>query len=313
MNNFRRKKRQENLIGYLFILPLIIYFLVFQLVPILMSFGISFTKWNMRKPPIFVGLDNYKQLFTNSLIYPNFWNSMLVTLKYILMTVPISVVLVLVVASLLNSLKKGDGIFKTIFYIPSVTASAAIAAVWIFMLDPQYGLINQLLGTHIVFLANKSTALGALAVMAIWGGLGYNTLIMLSAMKNIDPALYEAASIDGAGSFKKFLHITIPSVAPITFFITVTSLIGAFQAFDAMYLMTGGGPEGSTLTYMLELYKQAFEYGKMGIASAMSYILFIIILIITFVQFKFQPSEDKGRKEKKAYGKIKLHKKESNA
>lgn len=289
-------KRKEAVTAWLFILPLIIYFAVFQLSPMLMSFGISFTKWNMRGTPEFVGLGNYTQLFTNSLVYPNFWASLLVTVKYILMTVPAGVLAALVTASVLNSIRRGEGLFKTIFYIPSVTASAAVAAVWIFMLDSQYGLINQLLGTHITFLADKGLALPTLSVMAVWGGLGYNTLIMLSAMKSINPSLYEAAEIDGAGAVRKFINITIPSVMPITFFICVTGLIGAFQAFDQMYLMTSGGPEGSTLTYMLELYKQAFEYGKMGVACAMSYILFVIIMIITFIQFKVLPQNADSKK-----------------
>lgn len=292
---------REQLVGYVFILPLMIYFLVFQLAPMLMSFGISFTEWNMRSDLKFVGLKNYIELLTNKLVYPNFWKSLWVTLKYILLTVPVGVILALVVAAMLNGLRKSEGIFKTIFYIPSVTASAAISAMWIFMLDSQYGLINQLLGKHILFLGDTNLALPTLSVMSIWGGLGYNTLIMLSAMKNISPDLYEAASIDGAGAIKKFFHITVPSVMPIIFFLCVTGLIGAFQAFDQMYMMTGGGPQGSTLTYMLELYKQAFEYGNMGTACAMSYILFIIIMVITFIQFKVLPQDASSKKEGKKH------------
>lgn len=249
----------------------------------------------------FVGLDNYIHLLTNYKgLYDDFWPSLVVTLKYIVLTVPASVVLVLIVAALLNSKVRGEGVFKTIFYIPSVTSGVAIAAIWMFMLDPQYGMINQILGTHISFLAQKSTALYTLAVMAVWGGLGYNTLIMLSAMKGINESLYEAAEIDGAGALGKFFHVTLPSVTPMIFFITITSIIGAFQAFDQMYLTTGGGPEKSTMTYMLGLYNQAFEYNHMGIACAMSYILFIIIMIITLIQFKVLPQNiDTGEGGKK--------------
>lgn len=252
----------------------------------------------------FVGLQNYTHLLTNYKgLFDDFWPSLIVTLKYIVLTVPASVILVLVVAALLNSKVRGEGIFKTIFYIPSVTSGVAIAAMWMFMLDPQHGMINQILGTHISFLATKSTALYTLAVMAIWGGLGYNTLIMLSAMKGINESLYEAAEIDGAGAIKKFIHVTVPSVTPIIFFISITSVIGAFQAFDQMYLTTGGGPEKSTMTYMLGLYNQAFEYNNMGVACAMSYILFIIIMVITFIQFKVQPQNvDSGEGGKKRHG-----------
>lgn len=296
-----KKKTKENITGWLFVLPLVVYFLVFQLAPMIIAAVISFTEWNMRTPMKFVGIQNYIHLLTNYKgLYDDFWPSLVVTLKYIVLTVPISVVLVLVVAALLNSKVKGEGIFKTIFYIPSVTSGVAIAAMWMFMLDPQHGMINQLLGTHISFLATKSTALYTLAVMAIWGGLGYNTLIMLSAMKGINESLYEAAEIDGAGAISKFFHVTLPSVTPIIFFISITSVIGAFQAFDQMYLTTGGGPEKSTMTYMLGLYNQAFEYNNMGTASAMSYILFFIIMIITFIQFKVQPQNvDNGEGGKK--------------
>ena len=301
---FSTKQARENITGWLFVLPLIIYFIVFQLAPMIISFVISLNDWNMRTPMKFVGFENYTHLLTNYQgLFDDFWPSLVVTVKYILLTVPASVILVLVVAALLNSKVRGEGIFKTIFYIPSVTSGVAIAAIWMFMVDPQHGMINQLLGTHISFLATKSTALYTLAVMAIWGGLGYNTLIMLSAMKGINESLYEAAEIDGAGAFKKFIHVTIPSVTPIIFFISITSVIGAFQAFDQMYLTTGGGPEKSTMTYMLGLYNQAFEYNNMGIACAMSYILFAIIMVITFIQFKVQPQNmDNGTGGKKKRG-----------
>ena len=299
-----KKQFRENMTGWLFVLPLVIYFIVFQLAPMVIAFVISLNEWNMRTPMKFVGVENYTHLLSNYQgLFDDFWPSLVVTLKYIVLTVPASVVLVLVVAALLNAKVRGEGIFKTIFYIPSVTSGVAIAAIWMFMLDPQHGMINQLLGTHILFLATKSTALYTLAVMAIWGGLGYNTLIMLSAMKGINESLYEAAEIDGAGPIKKFIHVTVPSVTPIIFFISITSVIGSFQAFDQMYLTTGGGPEKSTMTYMLGLYNQAFEYNNMGIACAMSYILFIIIMIITFIQFKVQPQNvDNGEGGKKRRG-----------
>lgn len=298
---FKTKQSRENITGWLFVLPLVVYFIVFQLAPMIIAFVISLNEWNMRTPMKFVGFQNYIHLLTNyEGLYDDFWPSLIVTIKYIILTVPPSVILVLIVAALLNSKVRGEGIFKTIFYIPSVTSGVAIAAIWMFMLDPQNGMINQLLGTHISFLATKSTALYTLAVMAIWGGLGYNTLIMLSAMKGINESLYEAAEIDGAGAISKFFHVTLPSVIPIIFFISITSVIGSFQAFDQMYLTTGGGPEKSTMTYMLGLYNQAFEYNHMGIACAMSYILFIIIMIITFIQFKVQPQNiDTGEGGKK--------------
>lgn len=290
----KKKRYKDQKLGYLFILPLLIYFIIFQLAPMVISLFVSLTEWNLISSPIFVGFDNYIELFTNALRYPDFWTSLWVTTKYIIFTVPTSIILALVVSALLNSNIKGEGIYKTIFYLPSVTAGAAIAALWTFMLDPQYGLINQVMGTNIAFLSNESTALPTLAVMAVWSGLGYNVLITLSAMKSINPDLYEAASLDGAGAFRKFISVTLPSVKPIIIFLTITSMIGGFQAFDQMYLMTGGGPNKSTMTYMLLVYKQANEYYNFGVASAMSYILFFIILLITILQFRITKEKNVG-------------------
>lgn len=283
-----RKKfnRRNELSGILFVLPLIIYFLIFQVMPMLMAFGISFTDWKIIDKPKFVGLTNYIQLFTDSYLYPYFWRSLLTTVIYILLTVPFSIAITLVVSAILNSNIKGEGVFKTIFYIPSVTAGAAVAATWKFMVDPQYGLINQILGTNFSLLSNKYTALPTLAFMSVWGGLGYNVLIMHAAMKGINKELYDAAAIDGAGFIKTFFKVTIPSVKPIILFLSVTSLIGGFQAFDQMYFMTGGGPNKATLTYMYQVYNLVnLEIPNMGAASAMSYILLLIILGVTAVQF----------------------------
>lgn len=283
-----RKKfnRHNELSGILFVLPLIIYFLIFQVMPMLMAFGISFTDWKIIDKPKFVGLTNYIQLFTDSYLYPYFWRSLLTTVIYILLTVPFSIAITLVVSAILNANIKGEGVFKTIFYIPSVTAGAAVAATWKFMVDPQYGLINQILGTNFSLLSNKYTALPTLAFMSVWGGLGYNVLIMHAAMKGINKELYDAAAIDGAGFIKTFFKVTIPSVKPIILFLSVTSLIGSFQAFDQMYFMTGGGPNKATLTYMYQVYNLVnLEIPNMGAASAMSYILLLIILGVTAVQF----------------------------
>lgn len=294
----RRQKQKTALIGWLFILPLIAYFLVFQIAPIFMSFGISFTEWNWRTTPRFVGFDNYVQLFTNRILYPNFWKSLWVTVQYMLMSVPLSVAVTLIVSAMLNSKIKGEKFFKSAFFIPSVTAGVAISAIWMFLIDPTYGLIgalNRAWGTNINLLGRTTTALPLMAIMAVWSGLGYNVLIMLSAMKNINPSLYEACEIDGGGTIRKFFHVTLPGVAPTIFFLCITSTIGSLQAFDQMYLMTGGGPDGSTTTFMLEIYNMIFGYSEVGTASAMSYILFSLILAITLVGQRFLP----GGKERK--------------
>lgn len=297
MDNIKNKiKSKKSLVGYLFIAPLIIYFLIFQLVPMVMALVISFNDWNMRSDMIFVGLSNYIELFTDQVKYPFFYHSLWITLKYILIGVPLSVLLCLIVSALLTCGIKGERFFKTLFYIPSVTTGVAITAMWMFMLDPTFGMINQLLGTEINFLGNSNTALLTLIVMSLWGGLGYNTLIMVSAMKNIDKSLYESSEMDGAGAIRKFFHITIPQAMPTIFFIVITGIIGGSQVFEQVYLMTGGGPEFSTYTFMFGIYNEAFEFDNYGVASAMSYVLFIIILIVTFIQFKVLPQDLNGER-----------------
>lgn len=288
----RRSYRvRDNATGYLFLAPFLLYFAVFLLLPMLMSFAISFTDWNLRSAPEFVGIDNYVNLATNTTRYPDFWPSLGVTLKYVALSVPIGLVLALVVAAMLNANVKGEGFFKTAYYIPNVTAIVAVAAMWIFMLDPQFGVVNKVLGTNISFLGDPNTALPSLAAMAIWGALGYNILILVSAMKSIDESLYEAARLDGANAFQRFMVVTLPAIQPVVFFLMITAVIGGFQAFDQMYLMTNGGPDGATMTYLLSLYNHAFRYFEMGTASAMSYILLAIILIVTWIGFKFVPQQ----------------------
>lgn len=291
-------KTRNSLIGWTFVLPLIIYFLIFQLAPIVLSFFYSLTDWDGFSTSFsFVGLKNYIEVVTDSAKYPDFWKSIGVTFLYAVLTVPASVILALIVAAILNSHIKGEKFFKTCFYIPSVTAGVAVSAVWIFLLDPTYGVIgwiNQAFNTSIDLLHSTSTALPTLAIMSIWGGLGYNVLIMLSAMKNINPQLYEACEVDGGGTFKKFFSVTIPGVLPTLFFLMTTSLIGSLQAFDQMYLMTGG--QFGTTTIMFEVYRRYMDYNQINIASAMSYILFLFIAAIMVVQFKVIPQDSNSLK-----------------
>ena len=291
---------KRNLQGYLFVTPLIAYFLIFQLLPMLIAFVISFSDWDGLNEIGWVGVDNYVALFSDRVLYPYFWQSLLVSVEYILLTVPVNIVLSLVVSALLNSKIKAERFFKTAFYIPSVTVGVAVMALWKFMLDPTYGMINQILGTNINFLGTEGLNLVTLAVMSVWGGLGYNVLIMLSAMKNIDNSLYEAASIDGANAFQKFWNITVPGVMPTVFFFLVTGVIGGFQAFEQMYLMTGAGINHSTYTYVFGVYEQAMTHSELGIGSAMSFILFAFLLILTLVQFRALPKDVDANKKKKS-------------
>ena len=238
-------------------------------------------------------------------MYPYFWKSLLVSVEYILLTVPVNIILSLVVSALLNSKIKAERFFKTAFYIPSVTVGVAVMALWRFMLDPTFGMINQLLGTNINFLGTEGLDLVTLAVMSVWGGLGYNVLIMLSAMKNIDGSLYEAASIDGANAFQKFWNITVPGVMPTVFFFLVTGVIGGFQAFEQMWLMTGTGTNHSTYTYVYGVYEQSMTFGELGVGSAMSFILFAFLLVLTLIQFRALPKDVDAKKKKSIFARIK--------
>ncbi len=299
------KKVRTNINGWLFIMPLVVYFIVFQLLPIILSFWYSLTDWDgFSNSYTFLGLTNYWEAITNRILYPEFWDSIGTTFLYALMTVPASVILALVVAAILNANIKGEKFFKTCFYIPSVTAGVAVSAIWLYLLDPTYGVvgaINNAFGTSFNLLGSSKTALPTLAVMSIWGGLGYNVLIMLSAMKNINTQLYEACEVDGGGTIRKFFHVTVPSVLPTLFFLVTTSTIGSMQAFDQMYLMTGGGH--GTTTIMFEIYKRYMDFGQVGMASAMSYILFLFILAIMFIQFKVMPQGETGEKKKRRLNK----------
>lgn len=290
---------KRNACGFLFITPLILYFLIFQLAPMVIAFVLSFTGYDDWGNTIWVGLENYISVLTNKgNLYPFFWKSLTVTLEYILLTVPLSIFSALVVSALLNTKIKGEKFFKTAFYIPSVTVGVAIMALWKYMLDPTFGLINQVLGTEINFLGKEGLNLATLAVMSVWGGLGYNVLIMLSAMKNIDRSLYEAASIDGASGIKQFFTITVPGVMPTVFFFLITGIIGGFQAFDQMYLMTGKGKNNSTYTYIYGVYEQSITAGEHGVGSAMSFILFAMILVLTVIQFRMLPQESLPMKKR---------------
>ena len=283
-----KQKLKRNAVGYAFILPLILYFIVFQLAPMLIALFISFTNYSLEhlNDYSFVGFDNYIELFTNSVKYPMFWSSLKTTFFYILLTVPANIILALVISALLNSKIKGEKFFKTIFYIPSVTVGVAIMVMWQQMLAPD-GLINQLFSSNVDFLNNESTALSVFALMSIWGGLGYNVLIMLSAMKNIDPSLYEAAEIDGAGPLQKFLYVTVPGVMPTVFFFLITGLIGGFQVGEQMLIIYGDTTMvNSVYTYVYGLYYTMRRECNYAMASAMSYFLFVIILIITLIQFQ---------------------------
>jgi len=287
----QRKKRSKlfrdrTIAGYVCALPWIMGFLIFTLGPIGISIIMSFTEYNVLNPPKFIGGQNYVKLLTGD---PLFWKSLYNTFYITVFGVPFSIVVGLLIALLLNIKIKGITTFRTIFYLPAIVPIVASSLLWMWMYNPRFGLINFLL-SHVGiqcpnWLSNKTWAKPAIIFMGLWGA-GAGMIIYLAGLQGIPKQLYEAAIIDGANWYRKFTNITIPMLTPTIFFNMVMSVIAHFQVFTQAYIMTQGGPADSTLFYVYYLFNQAFRYFNMGYASALAWILFIIILIATLVQFR---------------------------
>lgn len=278
--------RRANIEGYLFIAPWLLGLLLFQLGPMVASFILSFTSYDVLSSPIPIGFQNYKKLFTDD---PLFWKSLGHTLYYVAGSVPIRLAVALLLAILLNQHFRGTRLFRTIFYMPSVTSGVAVATVWLWMYEPTYGVINTLLRRVGIpappWLGSLEWSMPAVIIMNFIY-IGPIMVIFLAGLQGIPQHLYEAAVVDGAGTWRKFRHITLPMLSPTLFFNTVIAIISSFQVFTDVYVMTRGGPANATLVYVLYLYQQAFQYLHMGYASALAWVLFMIILIITVFQFK---------------------------
>lgn len=286
--NYRRSTlmKHENRWFFLFILPWIIGFFSFQIGPMIYSFVMSLCKWEIISPPRFIGLENYRTFFTDPLIKQCFK----VTFLFALMTIPTGIVLGILLALLMNQSVKGITVFRTLYYLPAVTSAVSAAILWIFVFDPQYGILNYLLKRYFniqgpPWLGSETWALPALAIMSLWG-IGGSMIIYLAALQSIPTQLYEAAEIDGANSIQKFFSITLPMLTPAIFFNLVMGIIGTLQTFTQAFVTTNGGPNNATLFYALYLYNNAFRYYQMGYASALAWMLLIIIFIITRVVFK---------------------------
>ncbi|MBI1257824.1 MAG: ABC transporter permease subunit [Chloroflexi bacterium] len=281
--------KREALIFYLTVSPWIIGFVLFTVVPMAISLYLSFTQWNVVKSPVFIGLDNFVYMFTKD---PDFYQSLKVTLIYTLTSVPLQIVVALGLAILLNEATRAVGFFRTAFYIPSIVASVASAVLWQWIFNPRFGPVNGLLRALGMYPPNwfndPRYALPALVIMSAWG-VGGQMLIFLAGLKGIPQSLYEAAEVDGAGRFVRFFRITLPMLSPTLFFNLIMAMIGAFQTFDSAYVISTarsgqiGAPLNSTLFYLLHLYQEGFTFLNMGYASALAWMLFIIILAVTFV------------------------------
>lgn len=274
---------------YLYLLPTIIGLLLFSAGAVAISFLMSFSHWDMISPPQWAWFGNYKDLWHSDLFWEVFRN----TLYFILLAVPLSVVCSLALALLVNTSMRGITFFRTAYFLPVVSSMIAVALVWSWIFNPEYGLLNYLLriafGVHgPAWLEDTSYALPAMVIVTVWKGLGYSMVVFLAGLQNIPEDLYHAATIDGAGMWKRFRHITLPLLSPTTFFILVITLINSFQVFEQTYVLTKGGPANSTLTLSYYIYQNAFQFFQMGKAAALSYVLFAVIFAVTLIQFRVQ-------------------------
>lgn len=283
-------RAREAINGIIFALPWFVGFGLLILYPVGSVVYYSLTRYSVLRPPRFVGLENYRfLLFEDELFWTSLWN----TVYYTFLAVPIWIVLALLMAILLNQKIKGMSIFRTIFYLPSIVPVVAASMLWLWILNPQYGLLNYLLAFVGIsgpgWLASEVWSKPALIIMSTWG-LGTYMLIFLAGLQGIPSHLFEAATLDGATHIQKFWRITLPILSPAILFNMVIALINAFQVFTVAYVMAGnqgvGGPANSTLFYLLYLYQTAFAYFRMGRASAMALLLFVIIFIVTLIVFK---------------------------
>jgi multiple sugar transport system permease protein len=281
--------RRRNITGWLFVSPFVLGFLLWFVAPALTAVYLVFHRWNMIAPPKFIGLENIEKLLSDPLL----WQSLKATTIFTVGSVPLGLAFSFFLALLINNKVRGIPIFRTIFYLPSIVPAVANAVLWAWMFNTEFGLLNIILRgvglERVRWLQDPAVALPALILMSLWGA-GNAMIIFLAGLQGIPDTFYEAAEIDGAGRWDKLRHVTLPLMSPIIFFNLVIGIIGSFQVFTTGFLITDGGPQNSTLFLVLYIYRNAFEYLDMGYAATLSWLLFIIIMILTVVVFKFYGS-----------------------
>ena len=283
-------KKQEELTGWLCVVPIVLGILIFQVYPLLFSLFASFTTWDLITKPKFVGFDNFVALFTSDLF---FLKALSNTTIYALGVVFPTAALALIFAVLLNLEIKGRFIYRSIYFIPVVAPLVSIAILWEWIYEPTFGILNFVLKLFGVtpgpiWLGTSQWALIAIIIVAIWRGLGYDIVLFLAGLQAISKDYYEASSIDGANPVQNFFYITLPLLSPVTFLVLVLGVIDAFQVFTMPFIMTRGGPANATISLVLLLYNDAFQNSQMGLASAIAYILFAILLVLTLANFSLQ-------------------------
>lgn len=281
--------RRETLAAYGFLLPNLLGFLAFTMLPVIAALLISFTNWDLLRPAEWVGFANYERLLTDPLFHRVLRN----TLVYVLGTVPVQMLLALLIALALNQRIPGQIFFRTAFFMPVIASTVAVALVWRWIYHADFGLLNSALYALGVsdppsWLSSTRWALPAVIIMSIWQQIGFSMVLFLAGLQGVPQTLYEAARIDGANTFQRFRFITIPLLSSTTFFVLVIGIINSFQVFDQALVMTNGGPANATNTIVFNIYRYGFQFFQMGYAAAMAWVLFALIFIVTVVQFRYQ-------------------------
>ena len=295
MNKWQSNETRESLAAYGFLFPNLVGFLLFTSIPVVASLILSFMEWDLLSwPPKFVGFANFIKLFQDPYFWKYCWNTV-----YLMAAIPIGMAGSLLLALALNQKLKGIVIFRTLYFLPTLCAGVAIYMLWSLIYNGEFGLFNtgiakfgEMLGLNLrgpQWLRDETWAKPALIIMGVWQSVGgYNMILYLAALQGVPRDLYDAAEVDGANSWQRFWAVTWPQISPTTFFIAIMSIIGGFQAgFDPAYVMTGGGPNGSTTTIIYYLFNNAFNWYKMGYAAAIAWVLFLIVFAFTLVQWRF--------------------------
>jgi multiple sugar transport system permease protein len=274
--------------GWLFIGPVVIGTLVFNVLPMIPTFYTSLTNWDGISAPTWVGFDNYSRIFSGG--DAEFMRSFINTIIYSVVYVPVGIAVGLVLALLVNRNARGMTLFRALFFVPVVTSLVAVGMVWRWIFDVQYGILNWLLslvgitGPH--WLGEPVPAMSAVLITSIWAIMGYNMVIMLAGLQGVSSDLIDSAKVDGAGALARFRHVILPALTPAIFFLLIISTIGSFQVFALIFVMTSGGPGDSTYVYIYELWYQTFQRGHMGFGSAMAVLLFVVLAAITWLQWR---------------------------
>lgn len=278
--------RRDALSAIPFLLPYLVIFVIFRLYPIIWGFILSlFDRDVLGIRNTFIGFRNYTELIGDDIFWTSLWN----TFRYVVMSTPTIIPIALILALLLVRSTRLAGVYRVIFFLPRVLSVSVVSVVWVWILQSRYGIMNQFLRSigipGLSWLSNPTWAMPSIVLVDIWWVVGFQMIIFIAGLSQVDPQLYEAAWVDGASSWRSFWSITLPGIRPSLLFILVTHVIGAFQIFGKVYIMTGGGPRGSTRVLVQYIYESAFEFHRMGYASALSYVLMLFILIFTVIQF----------------------------